>query len=137
MGGELLGYEGIDETDDGIKPADDQDVCQDAGSAQEENEKEGIGDKNLVEVLSTTVRHYFPEFNQWLGGLTDIRNQDLIIYQKQTILWAGLIALITRRQARMNISHQMRQAGVCENLKGLSSQENLKDVPHGDTVEYL
>jgi hypothetical protein len=90
-----------------------------------------------VEVLANTVNHYFPWFNEWLKDLTDIRNQDLIIYQKQTILWAALIALITKRQARMNISLQMRQEIICENLKSLCGQENLENVPHGDTVEYL
>lgn len=134
MGGELLEGEGINEEDDRDKPADDQDICQNGGSAQEEDGKE---DKNLVEVLSMTVNHYFPRFNEWLGQLTDIRNQELIIYQRQTIVWAALMALLTKRQARMNISHQMRQENICDNLKNLCGQENLENVPHGDTVEYL
>lgn len=134
MGGELLEDQGDDEGNDGYKPADDQDICEDDRGAQEED---GQAEESLVKVLSTTVGHYFPWFNQWLEGLTDIRNQDLITYQRQTVVWAGLLALLTKRQARMNISHQMRQEGFCENLKELSGQEDIKNVPHGDTVEYL
>ena len=137
MGGELLEDEGSYEGNDRDKPADDQDICQDIGSAQEAPGEKGEGVESLVEVLSTTVHHYFPWFNGSLEGLTDIRRQDLIIYQKQTIIWAALMALVTKRQARMNISLQMRQGQVWENLKGLSGQEDLKNVPHGDTVEYL
>jgi hypothetical protein len=137
MGGELLDDQGIHEGDDRDKPADDQDVCQNSGGAQEADGEKGQGCGSLVEVLSTTVNHYFPWFNGCLKGITDIRNQDLIIYQRQTIIWAALMALATKRQARMNISYQMRQEIVCENLKGLCGQEDLKNVPHGDTVEYL
>lgn len=137
MGGELLDGEGIPQADDRIKPQNDQDLCQDGGQAQEEDEKTSPGVKNLVAVLSTTVSHYFPKFNQWLSQLTDIRNQDLITYQRQTILWAVLLMLLTKRQSRMNISHQMRESHICRNLKELCGQENLEDVPHGDTVEYL
>lgn len=134
MGGELLEDQGVHEADDRAKPEDDQDLREDARSAQEEDGPKG---QNLVEVLSTTVSHYFPKFNEWLKQVTDIRNQDLIIYERQTILWAALTALITKRQSRMNISHQMRDEQVCRNLKELCGQENLENVPHGDTVEYL
>ena len=137
MGGELLGDQGSNEGDDANKPENDQDVRQDSGGAQEADGEKGQGCRSLIEVLSTTVNHYFPWFNGCLKSLTDIRNQDLIIYQRQTIIWAALMALVTKRQARMNISYQMRQEIVCENLKGICQQEGLEKVPHGDTVEYL
>jgi len=137
MGKELLDGERAYEGDDKLKPQNDQDLCQDSWSTQEENGKEGQGQESLVQVLSTTLRHYFPQFNQWLQGLTDVRNQELITYEKETILWSGLLALLTKRQSRMNISHQMRQDNFCDNLKSLCGQDDLKSVPHGDTVEYL
>ena len=134
MDRELLGDEGVNEGDDRDKSADDQNVCQDDRSAQEKDGQEG---KSLVKVLSTTMRHFFPGFNQWLGQLTDVRDQELITYERETVLWTGVLALLTKRQSRMNISHQMREADFCENLKGLSGQEDIENVPHGDTVEYL
>ena len=137
MGGELLEGKGVHEGDDSIKPKDDQDICQDAGSIQEEDGEAGIAEKNLVEVLMRTVSHYFPRFNEWLGELTDIRNQELIVYKRETIVWVALMALLTKRGARMNISHQMREGYFCHNLKNLCEQEKLENVPHGDTVEYL
>ena len=133
MGGELLEGEGIYEGDDRDKSSDDQDIRQDGGGAQEENGEEG---KNLVGVLNTTVSHYFPRLNEWFGSITDIRNQDLIVYEKQTIIWAALLALLSKREARMQIGRQMREGNVWLNLKELCGQDNLEGMPHGDTVEY-
>ncbi len=136
MGGKLLDNQGIYEGDDRDKPQDDQDICQDSGGAQEEDGPESQGERSLVEVLNTTVNHYFPLFNGWLKGITDIRNQDLIVYERQTIIWAALLALMTKREARMQIGCQMREGNIAKNLKELCGQDNLEAMPHGDTVEY-
>ena len=146
MDRELLAGEGIHEGDDGNKPADDQNVCGDGGESEAASgetrkakaggEFEGIAG-NIVAVLSRTVDHYFPRFNEWLKGLTDIRDQDLIIYERQTLVWSGLLALLSKRGARMAISHEMRAGTFCDNLRELSGQAKLEGAPHGDTVEYL
>jgi len=143
MGGELLEGEGTHEGDDGDQSADDQDVCRYGGESEaaagEAGEGAGSGGKitNLVEVLSTTVGHYFPKFNDWLKGLTDIRDQEAIIYERQTLVWAGLLAFIGKRGARMSITHDMRTENFGRNLKELCGQDDLETMPHGDTVEYL
>ena len=137
MDRKLLGDKGVNEGDDGHKPADDQDVCQDDRSAQEKDEKEGLKDNSLVEVLSTTMSHYFPRFNEWLGQITDIRNQDLITYERQAVVWSALLVLLTKRGSRMQIGRQMRCGNFHMNLKDLCGQNNLECMPHGDTVEYL
>ena len=121
MGGELLEGEGIHEGDDRDKPQDDQDICQDAGSAQEEDgEERSIEEKNLVEVLSTTMGHFFPDFNDRLASLWDPRNQDMIIYRRETLLWSGLTMMLTKQGARSKIGNEMRGENFLENLKQLS-----------------
>jgi hypothetical protein len=60
-------------------------------------------EKQQLRTDHSSVSHYFPKFNQWLKQLTDIRNQDLIIYQRQTIIWVAWTALLTKRQSRMGI----------------------------------
>jgi hypothetical protein len=141
MGGELLEGKGAHERDDGGQPEDDQDVRGDGGESKTASGEdcEGAGGEitNLVGVLSTTVGHYFPKFNDWLKGLTDIRDQGAIIYERQTLVWAGLLALVSKRGARMSITHDMRTENFGRNLKELCGQEDLGSVPHGDTVEYL
>jgi hypothetical protein len=136
MDRKLLGDQGVNAGDDESQPSNDQGVREDAGACEETAAQEkGLG--NVVEVLSTTMDHYFPKFNEWLRELTDIRDQEVIEYQRETILWTGLISLMTKREARMHIGHEMRTEEFCKNLKELCGQENLERLPHGDTVEYL
>ena len=138
MGGELLEGEGIDEGNDRDKPPDDQDIRQDDRRAQKKNGKEGsVDEKNLSEVLSTTVGHFFPDFNQWMRSLSDPRDQDVITYKRETLLWDGLIMMLTKQGARSKIGNQMRGEIFLENLKQLSGQHDLETAPHGDTAEYL
>lgn len=137
MGGELLGDEGVYEGDDADQPENDQDVREDIGESQEAaGEKEQTID-NVVEVLSKTVSHYFPQFNEWLKGLKDVRDQEAIEYKRETIVWTALIMLLTKRKARGKITEEMRTENLGRNLKELCGQEDLQKVPHGDTVEYL
>jgi len=83
------------------------------------------------------MHHYFPKFNKWLRQVRDIRNQELIEYRRETIIWMELIAKITKRRSRMQISNEMRTKNFCENVKSLSEQKDLEGIPHGDTVEYF
>lgn len=139
--------ERIHERDDRNQPQNDQNIRQDIGPCKKESTQEGaklINDKkqqeevkNLVGVLTKTVNHFFPKFNKWLRRIRDIRNQEIIDYQRETIIWTELIAKITKRRSRTRISNEMRTEEFCENIKRLSGQEDLASVPHGDTVEYF
>jgi len=150
MDRELLGAEGVHERDDKHKPWNDQDVCQNIRAGKKETREgnqKGAGEiknknqeaetENLVGVLSKTVNHFFPKFNQWLRQIRDIRDQEEIEYQRETIVWTALVALITKRGARVKIGNEMRTETFCENIKLLSGQKDLESVPHGDTVEYF
>ncbi len=94
--------------------------------------------QNLVEVLAATIDHFFPDLNHWFSQVTDARNQELIIYHRETLLWVMLITLLTKQGARQQINNKMRlEEKVLANLKQLCEQEGLPNIPHGDTVEYL
>ena len=129
MDRELLDNERISERDDKFKPKDDQALCKEP--------KEGKEEETLVNVLLTTVEHYFPRFNEWLSELTDGRDQNAILYDKRTIVWTALITMITKRGSRNKINEQLRNNNCKENLSRLSGQDDLRRVPHGDTVEYF
>jgi len=124
-----LDHERIYEGNDRIKSKDDQGLCKEP----QENKEE----KNLINVLQTTVEHYFPRFNEWLSELTDQRDQNAIVYDKRTIVWTALITMLTKRGSRNKINEQLRDKKCKENLSKLSGQDDLRGVPHGDTVEYF
>lgn len=95
-----------------------------------------MNQENLVETLDRTVEHFFPWWEQWLGEIPDPRNPELIEYELETLIWMGILMLMSGRRARKQIGHEMRSPEVVENLKALSRQPDLDKAPHGDTVEY-
>jgi hypothetical protein len=139
---ELLDDKRVHERDDSLKPKDDP-VVQSEEEIFEEQEKPKRGKKqkeeirHLLEVLTKTIEQYFPEFEQWLDKLTDLREQELIKYQGRTIVWMQLLSLLTRRGSRNKLNKQMRTEIGSINLRQLSRQKDLESVPHGDTLEYF
>lgn len=129
MDRKLLGPQRADSGNERVEPADDPAVCQ-------EPREEALSQENLVEILHKTVAHFFPRWNQWLEEIPDPRNPELIEYELGTLIWTGILMLMTGRQARKQIGHEMRTENAAANLKELSAQENLVKAPHGDTVEY-
>jgi len=142
MGKELLENQEVHDGNDGYKSKDDQDVCINSGSSKEKTAAETKKDqqKNLIEVLHTTVNHFFPEFNDNLREITDPRDQKRIIYKKETMLWSALLMFINKLGSRHQITQKMRKLGevnLLKNLKQLIGQEDIKEIPHGDSIEYL
>jgi hypothetical protein len=135
---ELLDNERVPQGDDGIKSSNDQDIRQNGRESQKETGAGGNKEQDsLVGVLSTTVNHYWPKFNEWLQVLRDRRDQESIDYKRETIVWVALILMLTKQGSRKKLSDQRRTAAFVENVKNLSGQEDLENIPHGDTVEYF
>jgi hypothetical protein len=143
MDTKLLAGENVSGRDDGVEPEDDQALCQDGGPSQAAGAEgrgaaEVIDPSSVVMVLSKTVDHYFPKFTEWLKGIADPRNQKVIVYGRETLLWMMLLLMLTRLGARRQIQGTLRpEEKAVRNLRQLCGQEGLKGVPHGDTVEYL
>lgn len=135
MDRELLDSKGIYERSNDNQPKDNRAICQKQKEAGEKEQREQ-SEENLVEILSKTIEHYFPEFNEWLKELSDPRDQEAIEFSTQTQIWTGLLLFLTKRGARKKISDEMRSERFRENLQILSQQEDLRRVAHGDTVDY-
>ena len=135
MGGELLENQAVHDGDDGYKSKNDKDVCVNSGSSKETTEAKTEKDqqKNLIE-------HFFPDFNDYLKELTDPRNQDKIIYKKETMMWSGLLMFINKLGSRHQITQRMRRSdkdNLLNNLKELTGQKDIEKIPHGDSIDYL
>lgn len=129
MDRKLLDSQGSNRGDERVEPADDPLVCQ-------ESKKETLSQDNLVEILHRTVAHFFPWWEKWLEEIPDPRNPELIEYELGTLIWAGILMLMSGRRARKQIGQEMRTQNAAANLRELSAQEDLEKAPHGDTVEY-
>lgn len=144
MGRELLDNKRVHEGIEQFKPSHDKSLFPESWqerSREENQDKEYVRQQeeitNLLKVLSATLNHYFPKFNDWLNNLTDIRNPKTIIYDKKSLIWTALILMLTKQGSRKRITDSMRNGISSINLKNFSGQINLKNVPHGDTVEYF
>ncbi len=132
MDRELLENERVYEGDDGSFTTNDTVVC------KEPREEDACAIwPNLTGVLWQTIAHYFPQFNAWIGEITDVRDQDLITYASQTIIMTALLCLIMKRGARRKITIEMRLSAITSKLKEFSGQDDLQAVPHDTTVDYL
>jgi len=89
----------------------------------------------VADVLGKTVKHFFPEFFAWLHAVDDPRNQEMIVYPREFLLWAailiGLLYLSSRRQFRF----EAKSRPFMENLNMLCGT-NMGTVCHDDTIAY-
>jgi hypothetical protein len=141
MDRELLDNKRIYEGNERIIKKDDRNLCQKQEEECETNETEEqvivAGAEHLAAVLKTTVEHFFPHFNVWLSEVADNRNQDMIIYKRETILWVGLLLFILKCGARQQIRNEMRTEEFCNNVKHLSGQYDIEQVLHDDCLVYF
>ena len=45
-------------------------------------------------ILVRTIRHFFPEFNDWLDQFPDHRAPERVIYHRRFLLWIGLFLFL-------------------------------------------
>src|SRR5262245_12293459 len=63
--------------------------------------------------FARTVRHFFPDLNDWLDRVPDSRRQDRIIYGGRFLLWYGLLLFVGKLGSRRQLDFQYRERGTC------------------------
>lgn len=59
------------------------------------------------EAFVKTVRHFFPDFNQWLDEVPDSRELPLRIYETRFIIWWGLLLFVGQFGSRRQLDFQL------------------------------
>jgi hypothetical protein len=81
-----------------------------------------------------TVHHFFGSWEKIFGGVSDARDQSLIIYPIAELLFTGVLMYLFRLSARRQINYELRKNEASEGkFKALWGKEK---VPHGDTLNY-
>jgi hypothetical protein len=57
------------------------------------------------------VRHFFPDFNEWLNDIDDPRFQPFVIYDKRFLLWWGLSLFLYQLGSRRQLDYQLNSDG--------------------------
>src|ERR1700737_1132364 len=76
---------------------------------------------NVGPAFARTVRHFFPDFNDWLDEGPDRRCQERIPYHPPFLLWLGSLFFVGKPGSRRQLDFKYREGGTCvlNNLNGL------------------
>jgi hypothetical protein len=85
-----------------------------------------------------TVRHFFPDFNAWLGRLPDTRDREACTYETRFVAWWGLHLYLLQLGSRRQLDYELRDAGgqVLANLNRLAETAQTT-LPVHDTLDYF
>ena len=88
--------------------------------------------------LVQTVRHFFPQLNQWLDRLPDSRDPDAIVYPGRFLAWWGIALYLLQLGSRRQLDYEVRDGGrsVLDKFNRLA-ETKLESLPVHDTLDYF
>jgi hypothetical protein len=94
---------------------------------------------NVGPAFARTVRHFFPDFNNWLDKVPDPRQKDKVVYHRRCLLWYGVLLFVGKLGSRRQLDFKYREQGSAAlgNVNRLA-QTQQDALPHNDTLDdYL
>lgn len=91
-----------------------------------------------LQAFADTVRHFFPDLNDWLRQLPDGRLRELCTYETHFMAWWGLWLFLGQLGSRRQLDFELEAPGtqVLHNLNLLAGTEHDTRPVH-DTLEYF
>jgi hypothetical protein len=88
--------------------------------------------------LAQTVRHFFPQLNDWLDRLPDTRLQQACTYSTRFLAWWGIALYLFQLSSRRQLDFELRDGGapVLANLNRLAQAEQTT-LPVHDTLDHF
>jgi hypothetical protein len=93
---------------------------------------------NLGNSFVRTVRHFWPDLNDWLDRIPDPRFQPRIIYDRRFLVWWGLCLYLFQLRARRQLDFELDRRGteVLTNLNRVANTQQTTRPVH-DTLDYF
>jgi hypothetical protein len=94
---------------------------------------------NIGPILVRTIRHFFPQFNDWLDAFPEPRQPRRLTYHRRFLVWVGLLLFLCKLGSRRQIDFQLGEVGtwVLANLNRLAGTQQMT-VPVNKTLDdYL
>lgn len=89
--------------------------------AREEGaEEEEASTARLGEVLAKTIRHFFPEWDEWLKEIRDPRDPIRTIYPASFIVTTGILMFLTKLGARRQMKYAFETPTMLKNVNRLA-----------------
>jgi hypothetical protein len=94
---------------------------------------------NIGPDLVRTVRHFWPEINDWLDEIPDRRDQTAITYVARFLLWWGLSLFLFKLGSRRNLDFDLDARGthVLNNINRLAGTEQTTRPVNKTLDDYL
>jgi hypothetical protein len=91
---------------------------------------------NVGPAFARTVRHFFPELNDWLDEVPDPRCFERVVYHRRCLLWYGILLFVGKLGSRRQLDFKYREGGttVLENVNRLAQTEQDR-LPCNDTLD--
>lgn len=86
-----------------------------------------------------TVRHFFPDLNDWLGALPDTRDPDACLYETGFLSWWGIALYLLQLRSRRQLDFKLDARGsrVLDNLNRLAGTDHQTRPVHGTLDHFL
>jgi hypothetical protein len=93
----------------------------------------------LGEAFVRTVRHFFPDLNDWLQALPDTRDPDALIYETRFLAWWGILLYLLQLRSRRQLNFKLDARGtqVLANLNRLAGTAQPTRPVHGTLDHFL
>ena len=85
-----------------------------------------------------TLRHFWPDFNDWLDQIPDSRFQPFVIYDKRFLVWWGLLLYVFQLGARRQLDFALaaHDSDILDNLNRLA-QTKQDTRPVNQTLHHF
>lgn len=94
---------------------------------------------NLGNAFVRTIRHFWPDFNDWLDEIPDGRFQPFITYDKRFLAWWGVSLYVFQLAARRQLDFDLdcRDTEILTNLNRLAKTEQETRPVHKTLHHFL
>lgn len=92
-------------------------------------------DKGIVD-FAKIVKHYFKNLREWINEMLDPRHQSYIIYTQADLVILGILKNICSIKSMHQMEEKFNETVCIHNLKVLSGNKSLEEMPHYDTLNY-
>ncbi len=92
-------------------------------------------DKGILDFAKSN-NHYFKNLREWINEMMDPRHQSYITYTQADLVILGLLKNVCSVESMHQMEEKFNEAVCIHNLKVLSGNEKLEEMPHSDTLNY-
>ncbi|MCD7743796.1 MAG: hypothetical protein LUI13_00630 [Lachnospiraceae bacterium] len=93
------------------------------------------GDQGIVDLMRI-MYHFFKELPKWIDEMEDPRHLSYVTYTQADLMYMGILKNICAVKTMRGMEEKFNEDNCIETLRILSGHQQLKEMPHSDTLNY-